>query len=382
MHSFEIQEQINVYSQGTVPQWEHENSGNAPHSLPASPRASADMPSVQNPALFNRLDILLGAVTVTSRGEARIVAPDGKTILRNGEHYVSQCPFCRKHAKLSTSYKYDPIFRPHLARCWKGCLADRRNRRTLSMMLTAPLSERVRTTVISMAASPIAAVQPPEFPSTTLPLTQLPANHQATNYLLSRNFDPSLIERYWRVFYCEHAVNCRPTIHQRLVIPLWRISQTGILPSYAGWQARAIGDGFEQKYLFPAGLRKSELVYGLDHAVLTQPGLPIVVLEGVTAVWRLGPGGVATFGKTPSARQVQLLVLHGAGRPLVVFGDADALPDAHATARRLRTARQQIGTCDLVAVARLPPGRLDPAECTFEEAWSCVHSALNIVSRT
>ena len=169
--------------------------------------------------------------------------------------------------------------------------------------------------------------------------------------------------------FCELSVTAKPSPTQRLVIPIYTLeSQT--VTRLAGWQARYIGDCPAEvpKYLSCKGMKKSQLFYGLPEAMRTTG--PVVIVEGPTDVWRLGPGAVALFGKDMSLPQQELLDRFLPGRPVVVFLDRDAQDKAV----ELQTTLLNRGR--VAVLAELPDGRDDVGDCTSEEAWQQVGVAL------
>ena len=70
------------------------------------------------------------------------------------------------------------------------------------------------------------------------------------------------------------------------------------------------------------GFQKSATLYNLDRA---RHHRTVVICEGVTDVWKVGPNGVAVFGKTLSEIQATLLQLSwGRDGTAVVLLDSDA----------------------------------------------------------
>ena len=122
------------------------------------------------------------------------------------------------------------------------------------------------------------------------------------------------------------------------------------------------------KYLSCKGMKKSQLLYGLPEAVGSQGA--IVVVEGPTDVWRLGPGAVALFGKDMSLPQQELLDRFLPGRPVVVFLDRDAQDKA------VELQRTLLNRGRVTVLAGLPDGRDDVGDCTTQEAWQQVVVAL------
>ena len=96
------------------------------------------------------------------------------------------------------------------------------------------------------------------------------------------------------------------------------------------WQARTFDpDAKKFKYLFPPKCKKSTYLYNMDNALFTEN---CVLVEGVTDVWRVGPGGsqgesqaVALFGKSMSTRQEWMMKhLWGYDGSCVILLDPDA----------------------------------------------------------
>ena len=116
-----------------------------------------------------------------------------------------------------------------------------------------------------------------------------------------------------------------------------------------GWQSRRLVDPEEPrnkvldegegKYFTAQGFKKSMFVYGAERP-LPESG-PLVVCEGVTDVWRYGPGAVAVLGKFASHYQRQVLLRLGRGRPLVIAFDGDARKDAEELASFLVEQKQE-----------------------------------------
>ncbi len=103
---------------------------------------------------------------------------------------------------------------------------------------------------------------------------------------------------------------------------------------------------------------------------------PVVVVEGVTDAWRLGPGAVALFGKSIATEQSQLILRYCLGRPIVVLLDADAEDNARRVCQKIRNSRIAAGDKSPVVIGKLPAGRKDPGECTSKEAWKAVEKAM------
>jgi hypothetical protein len=139
-------------------------------------------------------------------------------------------------------------------------------------------------------------------PSTGLDICKLPAGtgqmlKRHRDYLMRRDFDPEKIESLWSL----QATGPVGEYNHRIIIPIYF---NGKLVSYQG---RDITGRSKMKYkACRQDLESREhkhCLYGLDQV----KGDSVVVVEGVTDVWRLGPGSVAAFGIEYTAVQVALL---------------------------------------------------------------------------
>lgn len=116
-------------------------------------------------------------------------------------------------------------------------------------------------------------------------------------YLRGRKFDPDEISVLWGVK--GFGLEAEARFRWRLYIPIFH---RGVQVS---WTTRAIGD-VEQRYRSASKEQETrnhkELVYGLDHVQNS-----IVVVEGPTDAWAVGPGAGALFGTAFTPEQVELL---------------------------------------------------------------------------
>jgi len=156
------------------------------------------------------------------------------------------------------------------------------------------------------------------LPTGTQELTQ-----KARNYLIGRNFDPDKLIQDWRIRSTGHVGMYK----HRILAPIYQSQQ---LVSY---QCRDITGKHSKKYL--ACCQEDEIiqhqhcVYGLDQA--SQRGKTCLVVEGITDVWRLGPGAIATFGTGFTKQQARLIAMNF-GRIFILF---DSEPQAQEQAEKL-----------------------------------------------
>jgi len=129
------------------------------------------------------------------------------------------------------------------------------------------------------------------------------------------------------------------------------------LVAYAG---RAV-NGEEPKYRFPAGFRKSQVLFNLDRAMQTG-SRNVIVVEGFFDVMKVHQAGhpvVALMGASFSQRQSELLLSHFAGVTLLLDGDETGRRAAEHIVQRL-TPRVPVRKVELPN--RVQPDHLSSAE--------------------
>ena len=163
-----------------------------------------------------------------------------------------------------------------------------------------------------------------------LPKGVVPMQKMHRRYLESRGFDADKIEDVWGV----QGIGIADRLAWRLWIPIR--DRTGKLVS---WTTRSLLDCKDRRYITASPdeeiVNAKHLLYG-EHLA----GHGIVIVEGPTDAWRIGPGAVATLGVNWTDAQVAAMLRHPVRA--VLF---DAEPEAQRRARRL---------CDELAVH---PGR-------------------------
>lgn len=143
-------------------------------------------------------------------------------------------------------------------------------------------------------------------------------------YLEGRHFDPDKLTQQWGVMGTGRFAE---SWSWRVVFPIR--SQAG---QVVAWQGRSIGDGDPKYRLTPDAeclVDPHSLLYGIHAA----RGPTVVIVEGATGVWRLGPGTVATLGI--KWRQPQLAILRTFERRFLIY---DPEPAAQARAVKLAEA--------------------------------------------
>ena len=178
--------------------------------------------------------------------------------------------------------------------------------------------------------------------------------HEAVDYLASRGIDAASVGRLWGASYCISST-LRLASH-RIIIP---IRQLGM---QVGWQARYIGDNVQgmpfnvagiPKYWTSPGMPRRLVAYNIERAMLHPT---VVIVEGTTDVWNVGPMGIGLLGVTMSGKLQGMLregmKRHGDAAVVVVMLDPQ-LP-------RRNNPKQKSHPIDVLTrqLAMLMPGRV------------------------
>ncbi|MBQ9692953.1 MAG: hypothetical protein IJV70_07355 [Clostridia bacterium] len=326
---------------------------------------------MQNPRLYLKLQELFGEVRVARAGETGVppeVYKDpvtGKwftryvTGMNHGEEYHVCCPFCQDtgfHLYINHQYGLsDPYGNAiRLANCYHRCLEKPENRNRLFQ----DVAVAYRTQPVNMALAkklqktpPPAVVRPVPVLENVRLLSDLPPEHSANQYLLSRGFDLSIAKTFQLGYYENERASSviEKMANGRLIIP---ICQDHV---QVGWQARKISDSARgPKYFTSPGLSVGSVLYNFDAA---RKGAYVVLTEGVADVWRIGDPAVCLFGKALSLGQKSLILKELSGKKIVVMLDRDAEADGNRIVQQLRNA----GAAD-VQFLGIPEGYNDPGE--------------------
>ncbi len=140
-----------------------------------------------------------------------------------------------------------------------------------------------------------------------------PLQPEHLRYLYSRGVTKQLAS-FWGLL----GTGMHGAFSHRVIAPIF--DQAGRIVCYQG---RDITDKNKSKYKScpddEAVVPIKDCLYGIEKV----PSLErVIVTEGVTKVWRLGPGAIATFGAQVSDRQVETLLLFT--RVYILFDDDEA----------------------------------------------------------
>lgn len=200
---------------------------------------------------------------------------------REGWLQVRTCPFCG-----SNNYHLGIHLSGRFAACWR---CHGHSIFAVLQKLGVPRSEVEK---LSRGAAPVATKREGlKEPAGRGPL--LPAH---VHYLKARGFDPDELVRLWQI----EGIGLAAQLKWRIYIP---IIYKGARVS---WTTRAIGERVAQRYVSAGpkeeAIAHKKILYGLDYCLHS-----VVVCEGPSDVWAVGPGAVATFGLAFTTVQVRLL---------------------------------------------------------------------------
>lgn len=349
------------------------------------PRAAG--PKVRNQVLYGLLMERIGPVHVSNVGEEAVLgAPKldirtgivSSNAVMNGEYFTCKCPYCNDtEKKLYVNYRWggpDPISgRPmwHLAICFKNDCLKRHfydfKERVLGFLneSTRDLLRQSQLSVTAASDDAVATIlSPVALPGTVTPVDELPRKHKAALYLQDRRFDLQELSSVWQVGFCERADPAYLQADRRIIAPVV------VDGDIVGWQGRWPDDinwkraGISKYYTMP-GFPRRLVLYNQDRALQHKF---LVIVEGVTDVWRIGDPAVAMLGKTLSYQHREMLAALARRKgSLVLAWDPEAFtseqPDPEAAKAKhaeLMLDLQQMFRGRVVEL-QLPPKR-DPAK--------------------
>jgi len=174
----------------------------------------------------------------------------------------------------------------------------------------------------------------------------------AVRYLEGRGFDVKRLERTWGL----QSTGPLGPYKFRIIAPIYL---AGEMVSYQGRDYTGL-----QEIRYKACAEENESVhhkhtlYGLDEADAHR----VVVVEGITDVWRLGPKAVATFGSRYTSEQVQVLTQF---REVFLYfdtSDEDAVAHSRSLAERLALLVDRV---EVIEFGKDDPGSLEDKDARF-----------------
>lgn len=175
-------------------------------------------------------------------------------------------------------------------------------------------------------------------------------------YLARRGFDPEQLEREWKL------IGTGPvsfldgiSYNHRIVAPIYWDGKI------ASFQARDITNKAAAKYLACPMEREifhhKYILYGKPEA--WENAKTLIVVEGITDVWRLGAAAVATFGIEFTATQVNRLLKMGNKQFFIIFDDE---PQAQKQARKLAHKLKAMNRKVYIHTVKGDPGSMNPTD--------------------
>ncbi len=333
------------------------------------------MTSPLNPALYARLKEEFGYVAVSQAGVAASVRYGyGPFLSENnlkmeldnaGEYYRVNCPYCGdSRLRLWVNHLWgvanETTQRKNLwlAICYnEGCLAEPGRVQELYDRVYGFRNANLRGARVVILPGEVEeqSLKRIEPPGLLLPLNRLQPRDKVITYLRFKGYDPEQLQKWFGVSYCLNADSNYAMAQDRIFIPVIMHNML------VGWQCRYPADlnwktaGIPKYYSRP-NMPRRLMLYNYDTAVK----FPFVVLcEGPTDTWNVGPYAVAAFGKHLSAPQIKLLCDNW--KAIVVLLDGDAWEDSEKLVQRLRDVQYK----GYIVPVRLPvdrdPGDLDAA---------------------
>lgn len=174
-----------------------------------------------------------------------------------------------------------------------------------------------------------------------------PLQRSHRDYLESRGFNPDEMIRLWKL----EGIGLHSNLAWRIYIPIIYHDQR------ISWTARAIGDRVTQRYISASAeeevMNHKETLYGGDYCSHS-----IIIVEGPTDVWKIGPGAGGLFGTAFTPAQVRKLI--EIPRRVICFDS-----DPTAQARALELANQLScfpGVTENLRIDSKDPGSASPKE--------------------
>lgn len=329
---------------------------------------------------FGRVQVYLQGETATFSVEAPLAIDPMDKVHRGrnvsgGERYVVACPWCGRNklwfsylAGAVTTINNAPIHfgeglvicyrcegqrvSDNLKQLWKDLEDNGYREKELKADVVAPRQGGDTDFETHRAMDPGA------FPA-TVPLCGSGCPEAVRVYLRGRGIDPEELETFTGARWSDDPFNYGYGIG-RIIFPVY---QHRVL---VGWQGRSLDKDVTKdspKYIFPYGCSPAHWLYNLDNAKWMDP---VVLVEGVFDVFKVGPHGVGRFGKKTHYKQLLMLQHIWGGRSLIYIPDTD-------DPRAIAVARGEIADWNVrglfkggVHLVTLPAGK-DPGDMDFTE---------------
>jgi hypothetical protein len=215
------------------------------------------------------------------------LAPEGDRHLREGWLQI-QCPFCHS-GKWHLGFHSDKRY----FNCWNCGWHS-----IFSVFLELFQSARKAKELIEILDDPVFTGKTKRVKGTlTLPKMIRPMEERHKRYLSNRGYDPAELETLWKL----QGIGMAIKYAWRIFVPIILNGQT------VSWTTRTILKNESAKYKVAPMEHElvfhKNLLYGQDYCYRK-----ILVSEGITDVWNVGPGMTCTFGIEISNTQISRLL--------------------------------------------------------------------------
>lgn len=333
------------------------------------------------PSLYARLKATFpGGVLVANQGEELVGSrhPDASgrsrvRVVNSGEYYRVNCPFCNDtRRRLWVNYRFAEY--PWLAHCFNEtyCLSGPEGR-PRRQRIQQWLFETTRPVKLETQAGFVAdevAVGPVDLPGDVTPVNRLRHDHVARRYLLDRGYDLDDLANSYGIGFVEQVYDStqfRP-LEGRIFIPIFMDGEL------VGWQGRWPADLKWKEVRMPKyynlrHMAKRKMLYNYD---LAKRYRTVVLTEGVSDVWSVGPMAVSLLGSELTGPQRDLVGSTWRGGTVVVLLDGDAVDNNQVMTRELANSFTADG--GRVLSVPLPPDK-DPGSLSTQAVWEFIHYA-------
>jgi hypothetical protein len=302
---------------------------------------------------------------------------------RWGECYTLNCPFCGDtrrrlwfshlygtvYRKGKTCYHFGPVYSCYNEHCRLSKQHEDRLEALKAKGIETVSKPSAGTTVIQIER---------DLPKGCLSLLSPAIPETVLTYLADRRFDLADLANNYLVRFAPAGTvydetprpdgSERVFYEDRLVIPIIQGRKQ------IGYQARRISEvsGNKGSKYLTLWAKTASSLYNRDKAMFHRD---VVLVEGVTDVWRVGSQAVGLFGKTLKSGQEKLLaLLWGFSGSCVVLLDRDDATAAAYQKRIVYALRKNRIFPRGVAEGELPAGK-DPADLSTSEVLAIIEEA-------
>jgi len=171
-------------------------------------------------------------------------------------------------------------------------------------------------------------------------------------YLLSRNFDSEFLTKKYNLKF----VGPVGKFKNRIIIPIFYNRKL------VHFTSRDVTNKQESKYLHESTDKIGYTIHNFLYNIDTVKSDKIIIIEGVTDVWRMGDGFVCSFGYSVAQEQIALMMKKNIKNIIILFDNEErALKQAEKTASELDGIFN-------VNVFKLPFDVKDPGELSIPQA--------------